>query len=96
MSFTRKIAKKRSSDLVEEVNKVFNSVYPTRIENISCNAAVEKQECFDNWDYKDKDDKDKLVCNFISAFKTIKIPLQKVAFKLDISASSGGNPESAG
>ena len=25
-----------------------------------------------------------------------KIPLQKVAFKLDISASSGGNPESAG
>ena len=24
------------------------------------------------------------------------IPLQKVAFKLDISASSGGNPESAG
>ena len=71
MSFTRKIAKKRSSDLVEEANKVFNSVYPTRIENISCNAAVEKQECFDNWDYKDKDDKDKLVCNFASAFKTI-------------------------
>ena len=25
-----------------------------------------------------------------------KIALQKVAFKLDISASSGGNPESAG
>ena len=26
----------------------------------------------------------------------LMIPLQKVAFKLDISASSGGNPESAG
>ena len=33
--------------------------------------------------------------NRLWGFK-IKIPLQKVAFKLDISASSGGNPKSAG
>ena len=35
---------------------------------------------------------------FLTTYVVIElmIPLQKVAFKLDISASSGANPESAG
>ena len=38
-----------------------------------------------------------IIYHFTHVFKIkYMIPLQKVAFKLDISASSGGNPESAG
>lgn len=66
MSFTKKIAKKGKSDLEKEANKVFDNVYPTRISEISYKAAVEKQKCFNNFD-----DKDELVCNFVSAYKTI-------------------------
>lgn len=35
------------------------------------------------------------LCHCLREYKKM-IPLQKVAFKLDISASSGGNPEYAG
>ncbi len=69
MSFTRKIGKKNGKDLINISDKVFDNVYPTIISEISSNVSVEKQEVLEKFD--DKDKKNKLVCNFISAYKTI-------------------------
>ena len=55
--------------LVKGADEVFDNVYPTIISEISSNVSVEKQEVLEKFD--DKDKKNKLVCNFISAYKTI-------------------------
>ena len=69
MSFTKKIMERTKKGLVKGADEVFDNVYPTIISKISSNVSVEKQEVLEKFD--DKDKKNKLVCNFISAYKTI-------------------------
>ena len=69
MSFTKKIMERTKKGLVEGADEVYDNVYPTIISEISSKASVERQKVLNKFD--DKDEKNKLVCNFISAYKTI-------------------------
>ena len=69
MSFTKKIASKKSGDLIKIADKVWDNVNPTIISKISYNVSVGEQKVLKKID--DKDKKNKLVCNIISAYKTI-------------------------
>lgn len=69
MSFIEKIRKKNRKDITDNADEVFDYVYPTIISKISYNVSVGEQKVLKKID--DKDKKNKLVCNIISAYKTI-------------------------
>lgn len=67
MSFTEKIKKKGTVDVVKPADEVFDDVYPTRISNISYKSVIERQEAL-----KEFKDRDILNTNLESAYKEIK------------------------
>lgn len=69
MFFTQKIKQKSTKNLIDIADAMaFNNVYPTIISKIDSIAAVERQVVLEKFDDKEKK---KLVCNIISAYKTI-------------------------
>ena len=69
MSFTKKIMERTKKGLVKGADEVYDNVYPTIISKISSKASVKRQKVLKKFD--DEDKKNKLVCNFKSAYKTI-------------------------
>lgn len=72
MSFTEKIKKKGSEDVVKPADEVFDNVYPTRISNISYESVIESQKAVKEFEDKDRDI---LIKNLKSAYEEVFIKI---------------------